>query len=122
MTTGRLLSVPLARDLATDSVTGRLSVSGDIFTRIVERSARRLGTELPGRLDSKRLIERAMQIDTEQSGSPLTEGQWDYGLDMLARADAPREGTGLAVRQERIMVALSRALAELEPEPKPMVS
>ena len=122
MTTGRLLSVPLARDLATDSETGRPPVSRDIFTRIVERSARRLSAELPGRLDSKRLIERAMQIDTEQAGSPLTEGQWDYGLDMLARADAPREGTGLAVRQERIMVALSKALAELEREPKPMLS
>jgi len=77
---------------------------------------------LSNRLDAKRLIERAIQIDIEQSGSPLTESQWDFGLDMLARSDAPPEGTGLAVRQERIIVALSKALAELDAEEKPIAS
>lgn len=71
------------------------------------------GATLPDGLDSKRLIERAIQIDIEEPGSPLTEGQWDFGLDMLARADDPAEGTGLAVRQDRIIVALAKAVAEL---------
>ena len=41
---------------------------------------------------------------------------------MLTRADAPAEGTGLAVRQERIVIALSKALAELAAGAKPLVA
>ena len=62
-------------------------------------------------LDAKRLIERAIEIDGSQPGPPLSDDQWDFGLDMLGRADAPPEGSGLAARQERIVAALLKAVA-----------
>jgi hypothetical protein len=85
----------------------------EILTDIVRRSTGNQSAEAPSQLDVKRLVERAMEIDGEHSASPLSEGQWDFGLDMLARAEAPAE-TGLALRQERIIAALSKALAELK--------
>jgi len=93
-----------------------------MLAAIAQRSKTKHAAVLPNRLDAKRLIERAIEIDSEQPGSPLTEGQWDYGLDMLARADAPAEGTGLAVRQERIVVALAKAMAELVAAEKLLVA
>jgi hypothetical protein len=113
MVTGNLLSLSPAGDMMTGPRRGHSLHSHDILTAIVQRSKTNHRAVLPNRLDAKRLIERAIEIDSEQPGSPLTEGQWDFGLDMLARADAPAEGTGLAVRQERIIVALTKALAEL---------
>jgi hypothetical protein len=93
----------------------------DILTDIVRRSTGNQSAEAPSHLDVKRLVERAMEIDREHSASPLSEGQWDFGLDMLARAEAPAE-TGLALRQERIIVALSQALAELKGDDVQMAS
>ena len=75
--------------------------SYDVLTDIIRRSSGNKITEAPGGLDVKRLVERAIAIDTARSASPLSEGQWDFGLDMLARSEAPAE-TGLALRQERI--------------------
>jgi hypothetical protein len=91
----------------------------EILAGIVKRSTGNHSMEIPDWLDPKRLVERAIEIDVEQPGSPLTEGQWDYGLDMLAREEAPAEA-GLALRQERIIVALAKALAETKGEEKPL--
>jgi hypothetical protein len=113
MITGNLLSLSPAVGITTAPWKGHSFPSHEILTAIAQRSKTKPSAASPNQLDARRLIERAIEIDTEQPGSPLTEGQWDFGLDMLARADAPAEGTGLAVRQERIIVALATALAEL---------
>jgi hypothetical protein len=113
MAIGNLLSLSPAGDMTTGSRRGHAFPSHDILAAIAQRSKTKQSAVLSNRLDAQRVIERAIEIDTEQPGSPLTEGQWDFGLDMLARADAPAKGTGLAARQERILVALSKALAEI---------
>jgi hypothetical protein len=118
MTTGNPLSPSPAGDITAAARRGQSPLSRDMLAGILQRSIGRPGAALPDRFDAKRLIERAIEIDVDEPGSPLTEGQWDFGLDMLARADVPAEGTGLAVRQARIIVALTKALAELEAEEK----
>jgi hypothetical protein len=122
MVTGNLLPLSPAGDIATTAWKRHSLPSPDMLAALVQRSRTNHSAVVPDRVDAKRLIERAIEIDAEQPGSPLTEGQWDFGLDMLARADAPAEGTGLAVRQERIVVALSKALAELAAGAKPLVA
>jgi hypothetical protein len=87
-----------------------------VLAAIARRPVRRAGAQSGPDLDAKRLIERAIEIDTAEPGSPLSDDQWDFGLDMLARADAPPAGSGLAARQERIVAALSKALSELSAE------
>jgi len=113
MATGSILPISLRGDMAISGEGGHSPFSRDFIAAIVQRSAGKPDTENPSRLDTKRLVERAIEIDTAEPGRALTEGQWDFGLDMLARAEAPPEGTGLADRQERIIAALSKALAEM---------
>ena len=117
MLTANLLSLPLAEPIAAaGSDRGHLAASQEVLAAIARRPIGRAGAQPGDGFDAKRLIERAIEIDVEAPGSPLTEGQWDFGLDMLARADAPPEGSGLAARQERIVAALSKALSELPAE------
>jgi len=122
MVIGNLLSPSPAGEITSASWRRHSLPSQEMLAAIAQRSKTKHAAVLPNRLDAKRLIERAIEIDSEQPGSPLTEGQWDYGLDMLARADAPAEGTGLAVRQERIVVALAKAMAELVAAEKLLVA
>ena len=121
MDIGNSLPVPLTSGANTIPGEGHSLPTHDMLTDIIRRSTGNQSAEAPRGLDLKRLVERAMEIDNEHSVSPLTEGQWDYGLDMLARAEAPGE-TGLALRQERIIVALSKALAEFKDETSRMSS
>src|SRR5579862_8882853 len=107
MLTANLLSLPLAASVAATASPRRHSVaSPEVLAAIARRPIDQAGSRPSHGLDTKRLIERAIEIDTMAPGSPLTEGQWDFGLDMLARADAPPEGSGIAARQERIVAAL----------------
>src|SRR5258707_12465723 len=121
MTTGSFLPISPSGEAKAFSDQNHSLPTHDILTDIVRRSTGNQNAEVPGELDVKRLVARAMEIDTEHSVSPLSEGQWDYGLDMLARAEAPAE-TGLARRQERIIIALSKALAELKGEDRHIAS
>jgi hypothetical protein len=112
MATGSFLTASPVGEAKLLPEQNRSPLSYDVLTDIIRRSTGNKITEAPSGLDVKRLVERAMAIDTARSASPLSEGQWDFGLDMLARAEEPAE-TGLALRQERIIGALSSALAEL---------
>ena len=114
MTSGITHAIVSEDEVDTSGHSDERRLSRDALAAIVKRSAGDLGDLAKDGLDWKRLVERAMEIDIEQSGGPLTEGQWDFGLDMLTRAEAPPEGSGLADREERIILALSRALAELQ--------
>ena len=118
MTIANLLPDPLAGNAKAISGRGHTLPARDILAGIIKRSTGNQRIQAPDWLDPKRLVERAIEIDSEEPGSPLTEGQWDYGLDMLAREEAPVEA-GLALRQERIIVALSKALAETKGEENP---
>src|SRR5579871_3545961 len=104
MLTAHLLSPPPAAPVAAAaSPRGQSVVPREVLAAIARRPTGQAGNQSSHGLDTKRLIERAMEIDAMAPGSPLTEGQWDFGLDMLARPDAPPEGSGLAARQERIV-------------------
>jgi hypothetical protein len=123
-----MLTVNLLAPAAADTVGaavhpgGHFALPREFLAAIARRQIREPTAEARDRVDAKRVIERAMEIDIEQPGSPLTEGQWDFGLDMLARADQPPPGSGLAVRQTRIVAVLSRAIAELSAEAKATAS
>jgi hypothetical protein len=65
-------------------------------------------------MDMKTLVQRAMEIDVRESAAPLSETQWEAGLDMLERRIDPPAGTGIALRQEAIKRAIERARAELD--------
>jgi len=115
MLTTNLLSLPRAVSAAA-SLRGEAVASQEVLAAIARRPIGGLGAQSRHGIDAKRLIERAIEIDTGEPGSPLSDDQWDFGLDMLARADTPPEGSGLAARQERIVAALSKALSELSAE------
>ena len=115
MLTTNLLSLPLAVSVPA-SLRGDAVASQEVLAAIARRPIGGAGAQSSHGLDVKRLIERAIEIDTSEPGSPLSDDQWDFGLDMLARADTPPQGSGLAARQERIVAALSKALSELSAE------
>ena len=117
MLSTNLLAFPLADPVMTSSTPrDQSAASREVFAAIARRPIGQAATQSSHRFDAKRLIERAIEIDARAPGSPLTEGQWDFGLDMLARADVPPEGSGLADRQERIVAALTKAVSELSAE------
>jgi hypothetical protein len=120
MLTANLLSPSSADPVATAAFSrGHFVASREVLAAIARRPAGHSGNH---GLDAKGVIARAMEIDAAEPGSPLSEGQWDFGLDMLARADTPMEASGLAARQARIVAALSKALAELSAEARATAS
>src|SRR5436190_1869306 len=84
MTLANLLPDPLAGHAKAISGREHTLPAHDILAGIITRSTGNQRIPTPDWLDPKRLVERAIEIDSEEPGSPLTEGQWDYGLDMLA--------------------------------------
>src|SRR5215831_11480702 len=109
MLTANLLSLPAASNTASPPRSHPIPPRA-VLAAIARRPVGGGGSDSSHGLDAKRLIERAIEIDGSRPGSPLSDDQWDFGLDMLGRADAPPEGSGLAARQERIVAALLKAL------------